>query len=60
MVMMAYFFLTIWKSYIESVALNNPNYVSLEKNFLATQTFNILISLAESLVRITNTVSAIF
>ncbi|RIB11242.1 hypothetical protein C2G38_2262096 [Gigaspora rosea] len=50
MVMMAYFFLTIWKSYIRSVALNNPNYVSLEKNFLATQTFNILISLAESLI----------
>ncbi|RIA99983.1 hypothetical protein C2G38_2236202 [Gigaspora rosea] len=50
MAMMAYFFLKIWKSYIASVGLANPNYISLEKNFLATQTFNILTSLAESLI----------
>ncbi|CAG8654771.1 24961_t:CDS:2, partial [Gigaspora rosea] len=48
--MMAYFFLKIWKSYIALVGLANPNYISLEKNFLATQTFNILTSLAESLI----------
>ncbi|CAG8685326.1 7059_t:CDS:2 [Gigaspora rosea] len=50
MVMMAYFFLTIWRTYILLDRLSNSNYISPEKNFLATQTFNILTSLAESLL----------
>lgn len=50
MAMIAYFFLMLWRSYILSARSANSNYISLEKNFLATQTFNILTSLAESLI----------
>ncbi|CAG8651700.1 24198_t:CDS:2 [Cetraspora pellucida] len=59
MAMMAYFFLIIWKSYIASVGLANPNYISLEKNFLATQTFNILTSLAKSLAYMNGTLNEV-
>ncbi|CAB4434860.1 unnamed protein product [Rhizophagus irregularis] len=50
MAMTAYFFLHLWKYHIETLNNLYPSYVSISKNFLATQTFNIMISLVESLV----------
>ncbi len=53
MAMLAYFFLHIWKNHIEQIQKNYPNIIDIKKNFLASQTFKILISLAESLVSFT-------
>ncbi|PKY30576.1 hypothetical protein RhiirB3_486732 [Rhizophagus irregularis] len=48
--MTAYFFLHLWKYHIETLSDLYPSYISISKNFLAMQTFNIMISLVESLV----------
>ncbi|PKK57765.1 hypothetical protein RhiirC2_790459 [Rhizophagus irregularis] len=50
MAMTAYFFLHLWKYHIETLSDLYPSYISISKNFLAMQTFNIMISLVESLV----------
>ncbi|POG59125.1 hypothetical protein GLOIN_2v1789518 [Rhizophagus irregularis DAOM 181602=DAOM 197198] len=50
MVMLAYFFLYMWNNHIEQIQKDHPDIIDIRKNFLAPQTFKILISLAESLI----------
>ncbi|PKY48484.1 hypothetical protein RhiirA4_422203 [Rhizophagus irregularis] len=50
MAMTAYFFLHLWKYHIETLNNLYPSYISISKNFLSMQTFNIMISLVESLI----------
>ena len=50
MAMSTYFFLHMWKNHIEQIQKNHPDIIDIKKNFLAPQTFKILISLTESLV----------
>ncbi|GBB90347.1 hypothetical protein RclHR1_17280005 [Rhizophagus clarus] len=50
MAITAYFFLHLWKYHIETLSNFYPSYISISRNFLAMQTFNIMISLVESLV----------
>jgi hypothetical protein len=50
MAITAYFFLHLWKYHIETLSALYPSYISVPRNFLAMQTFNIMISLVESLV----------
>ncbi|RIB06920.1 hypothetical protein C2G38_1985121, partial [Gigaspora rosea] len=50
MAMTAYFFLHLWKYHIEILSASYSSFVSISKNFLATQTFNIMISLVKSLI----------
>ncbi|RIA99884.1 hypothetical protein C2G38_1994957, partial [Gigaspora rosea] len=51
MAMTAYFFLHLWKYHTETLrAVTSYSYISISKNFLAMQTFNIMISLVKSLV----------
>ena len=53
MAMLAYFFLYMWKNHIEQIQKEHSDIIDIKKNFLAPQTFGILISLAESLVSFT-------
>ncbi|PKC03347.1 hypothetical protein RhiirA5_264483, partial [Rhizophagus irregularis] len=50
MAITAYFFLHLWKYHIETLSTLYPSHISISRNFLAMQTFNIMISLVESLV----------
>jgi hypothetical protein len=50
MAMTTYFFLHLWKYHIETLSTLYPSYISISRNFLAMQTYNIMISLVESLV----------
>ncbi|CAG8804421.1 2341_t:CDS:2, partial [Gigaspora rosea] len=50
MVMTTYFFLHLWKYHVETLSTIYPSYISVFKNFLSMQTFNIMISLVEFLV----------
>ena len=49
MAMLSYFFLYMWNNHIEQIQKNHPDIIDIRKNFLASQTFKIFISLAESL-----------
>src|SRR6266498_2183664 len=51
MAMRAYFFLSTWKNYIEQCAiLHSAKWYSMNKSCISSQNFNIICSLAESLV----------
>ena len=50
MSMTGYFFLKLWQFHIESLSKKYPDFISIRQNFLANQTFAILISLCESMV----------
>src|SRR5581483_7970303 len=51
MVMRAYFFLSMWKNYIEQCAiLHSAKWYNMNKSCISLQSFNIFCSLAESLV----------
>ena len=53
--MRAYFFLYLWRFHIETTSQLYPNYISLAHNFLASQSFDIFTSLAESLLLLIKT-----
>ena len=55
MAMRAYFFLYLWRFHIETTSQLYPNYISLAHNFLASQSFDIFTSLAESLLLLIKT-----
>jgi hypothetical protein len=50
MSMTAFFFLQLWKKHITNMSEKYPDFISLNKNFLADQSFAIFISLAESMI----------
>ncbi|EXX73794.1 hypothetical protein RirG_057140 [Rhizophagus irregularis DAOM 197198w] len=50
MSMTAFFFLQLWKKHIANMSEKHPDFISLNKNFLADQSFAIFISLAESMI----------
>ena len=50
MVMMGFFFLHLWQFYIKTLAHKYPDFININQNFLASQTFSILTSLSQSMV----------
>ncbi|POG77253.1 hypothetical protein GLOIN_2v1747656 [Rhizophagus irregularis DAOM 181602=DAOM 197198] len=50
MAMTSYFFLRIWRFHINTLARKYPEFISVSQNFIASQTFAIMTSLAESIV----------
>ncbi|RHZ81252.1 hypothetical protein Glove_122g60 [Diversispora epigaea] len=50
MCMTAYFFLRLWRYHIETVTRNYPNFMFIQQNFMAIQSFSIFNSLSESMV----------
>jgi hypothetical protein len=50
MAMTSFFFLRFWRQHILNLSEIYPDFISLKKNFLADQSYSILISLAESMV----------
>ena len=50
MVMTGYFFLHQWRTHVEILSKEYPEFISIQRNFLANQTFAIFTSLCESLV----------
>ncbi|EXX66164.1 hypothetical protein GLOIN_2v1779451 [Rhizophagus irregularis DAOM 181602=DAOM 197198] len=50
MAMTLFFFLRFWYQHILNLLETYPNFISLKKNFLADQSYSILVSLAESIV----------
>ena len=51
MVLRAYFFLNIWKNYIKRCSIQySAKWYSLQKSFISIQSYDIFISIAESLI----------
>ena len=50
MAMISFFFLRFWRQHILNLSETYPDFISLRKNFLANQSYSILVSLAESIV----------
>ncbi|PKC00388.1 hypothetical protein RhiirA5_299343, partial [Rhizophagus irregularis] len=50
MSMTAFFFLQLWKKHIANMSEKYSDFISLNKNFLADQSFAIFISLAKSMI----------
>jgi len=50
MAITSFFFLHFWRKHILNLSEIYPDFISLKKNFLADQSYSILISLAESIV----------
>ncbi|GES74758.1 hypothetical protein GLOIN_2v1772310 [Rhizophagus clarus] len=50
MAMTGFFFLHLWKFHIKTLAQKYPDFININQNFLADQTFSILISLCQSMV----------
>lgn len=51
MALRAYFFLNIWKDYIECCSIQySTKWYSLQKSFISIQSYDIFVSMAESLV----------
>ena len=51
MVLRAYFFLNIWKNYIERCSIQySTKWYNLQKSFISIQSYDIFISIIESLV----------
>ncbi|RHZ79686.1 hypothetical protein Glove_142g4 [Diversispora epigaea] len=50
MCMTAYFFLRLWRYHIETMTRNYPNFMFIQQNFMAIQSFSIFNSLSESMV----------
>ncbi|RHZ46483.1 hypothetical protein Glove_620g12 [Diversispora epigaea] len=50
MYMIAYFFLRLWHFHIDTMTHKYPHYISVRKNFMATQSYSIFSSLSESMM----------
>ena len=51
MVLRAYFFLNIWKKYIEHYSIQySTKWYNLQKSFISIQSYDIFISMVESLI----------
>ena len=50
MAMTSFFFLRFWRQHILNLSETYPDFISLKKNFLADQSYSILMSLAESMI----------
>ena len=48
--MMGFFFLHLWQFHIKTLAHKYPDFININQNFLASQTFSILTSLSQSIV----------
>lgn len=47
---MGFFFLNLWQFHIKTLAHKYPDFININQNFLASQTFSILTSLSQSMV----------